>query len=183
MRLQDDSDIDAIYPPVGVDAFGMPENLLGPHAEEFFQILGRIVALAAVLEQRLLTLYELLARQAEARRQVRGAGEFIRLCRDLLKQFGAEEARPLHVYLDEATKCLTVRHGYVHSLWPAQAGDEQFAWRANLRDLRAPITFTKTLGQMQSDLTVLIDLLDVRRWNQLVLIAQGHELHADVTIP
>ncbi len=33
-----------------IDEFGVPSNILGPHPEEFFSLLGRIVALAAALE-------------------------------------------------------------------------------------------------------------------------------------
>lgn len=176
-HLQDESDTDVIFPQMTVDGFGLPPNLLGPHPDEFFQIMGRVVALTALLEHRLLTLYELLTAQTGTRSKVRGAGDFVSLCRDELKRFRGAEGQRLGVFLDTASECLRVRNSYVHSVWPAQAGDEKFAWRADIRnDLRATITFTKTLGEMRADLTALIELLDFGRWSQLVLVAQGHEL-------
>lgn len=37
------------------DPCGVPLNIMGRHPEEFFSILGRIVSLAAILENKLLS--------------------------------------------------------------------------------------------------------------------------------
>jgi hypothetical protein len=42
------------------DNFGVALNIMGRHPEDFFSILGRIVALAAILENRILVFYQYL---------------------------------------------------------------------------------------------------------------------------
>ena len=42
------------------DDFGVPLNIMGRHPEDFFSILGRIVALAAILENKILVFYRYL---------------------------------------------------------------------------------------------------------------------------
>lgn len=42
------------------DDFGAPLNIMGRHPEDFFSILGRIVALAAILENKILVFYRYL---------------------------------------------------------------------------------------------------------------------------
>jgi hypothetical protein len=42
------------------DQFGVPPNVMGRHPEEFFSILGRIVALSAILENKILVFYQYL---------------------------------------------------------------------------------------------------------------------------
>ena len=42
------------------DDFGIPLNIMGRHPEDFFSVLGRIVALSATLEHQVLTFYQYL---------------------------------------------------------------------------------------------------------------------------
>jgi hypothetical protein len=58
---EDDFMIDAIT----VDDYGVPSNLMGTHPEEFFALLGRIVALSASLENHVLVIYQSLVGAAQ----------------------------------------------------------------------------------------------------------------------
>lgn len=164
----------------GVDAYGVPNALIGVHDEEFFQILGRIVALSALVEKRLITLYELLTPLPERRTKVRGTKELIGLCQQELERFPESEREFILAFLDAASECLDTRHGYAHSLWPAQGGDAQFAWRPDVRkNLNTTIEFTKTAAQMRDDLSTVVQLLNAGRWNRVIRVSQGHELQPE----
>jgi hypothetical protein len=164
----------------GTDAFGVPNGLMGIHDEEFFQILGRIVALSALVEMRLVTLYEILTPLPARRKRVRGTGDLFEHCKQELSRFPHVDAEFIQAFLDAAAQCLRTRHGYAHSLWPAQGGDEQFAWRPDVRkNLSATIEFTKTPVQMRDDLNAVVRLLDAGLWNRAIRVAQGHELQPE----
>jgi hypothetical protein len=51
---------DFVFAHVTSDQFGVPSNIMGRHNEEFFSMLGRIVALAAILEYKILVFYQYL---------------------------------------------------------------------------------------------------------------------------
>ena len=51
--------------PMARDSFGIPDDLLGPHPEEFYGAVGRIVTLSALLENGLLALVEKLKPDAQ----------------------------------------------------------------------------------------------------------------------
>jgi hypothetical protein len=51
---------DFVFAHVTSDQFGVPSNIMGRHNEEFFSLLGRIVALAAILEYKILVFYQYL---------------------------------------------------------------------------------------------------------------------------
>ena len=100
------------------DRFGVPSNWFGAVPDDFYGLLGRVVMVAAVVENRLTTLLAavnggdtqkfagLAARQSinELRRE---AAEF----EDLVKS--DTEQIP-----DSASTLFDVRNGLVHSLWP-----------------------------------------------------------------
>lgn len=163
----------------GTDDFGVPNGLMGVHDEEFFQILGRIIALSALVEMRLVTLYELLTPLPQRRMRVRGTRDLVVHCREQLNRFPEAEARFVQAFLDSASSVLAARHGYAHSLWPAQGGEEQFAWRPDIRNLTATIEFTKTASEMRNDLSAIIRLLDIVHWNEMIRVAQGYELEPE----
>ncbi|MBV8998239.1 MAG: hypothetical protein JO304_04210, partial [Solirubrobacterales bacterium] len=56
---------DFIVRAVTVDDYGVPSNLMGTHHEDFFALLGRIVALSAVLENHVLVIYQFLVGAAQ----------------------------------------------------------------------------------------------------------------------
>jgi hypothetical protein len=164
----------------GTDAFGIPNGLMGIHDEEFFQILGRIVALSALVEMRVVTLYEILTPLPERRKRVRGTGDLLERCKQELGRFPEADAEFIQAFLDAASESLNTRHGYAHSLWPAQGGEEQFAWRPDVRkDLSQTITFTKAAAEMRADLDAVVGLLDSARWNRVIRVAQGHEFQPE----
>src|SRR5438105_15651890 len=70
---EDWGDEEFVTDRVTPDRFGVPPNLMGRHPEEFFSILGRIVALAAILENKILVFYQYLV----GRRQDEHTGLFV----------------------------------------------------------------------------------------------------------
>ncbi len=168
----------------GTDAFGVPTVLMGIHDEGFFQILGRIVALSALVEMRLVTLYELLTPLPERRTSVRGTGDLFAHCKQQLGRLPEADAGFIETFLDSAAAALKTRHGYAHSLWPAQGGEEQFAWRPDVRkDLSQTITFTKTTAEMRADLDAVVRILDSAHWNRVIRVAQGYEMQPEELAP
>ena len=57
---------DFLIEQMTVDDFGVPSNIMGLHPEKFFSMLGRIVSLAATLENKTLGFYQDLAVQIAA---------------------------------------------------------------------------------------------------------------------
>src|ERR1700686_2824852 len=49
----------------GTDDYGVPLNIMGRHPEEFFSMLGRIVSLAATLENKILSFYQYLVGRSQ----------------------------------------------------------------------------------------------------------------------
>jgi hypothetical protein len=49
----------------GTDTYGVPFNIMGRHPEEFFSLLGRIVSLAATLENKILSFYQYLVGRSQ----------------------------------------------------------------------------------------------------------------------
>ena len=59
------------------DDFGVPLNITGRHAEDFFSVLGRIVALAAILENRILVFYQYLVGRRQDEHTELAVGQLI----------------------------------------------------------------------------------------------------------
>ena len=49
----------------GTDRYGVPSNITGRHSEDFFSTLGRIVSLAAILENKILSFYQYLVGRSQ----------------------------------------------------------------------------------------------------------------------
>jgi len=157
------------------DRFGVPPNLMGRHPEEFFSILGRMVALTAILENKILIFYQYLV----GRRQDEHTGLFVgQLITNALGGLHPLPPRDRQVgedFLLEAKAITDKRNDYVHNLWPAQGDGRLFGWRA-VSKKKAPaasMTTEGTLEEMRSDLTRLVDLLEVNRLNNFLGLVSG----------
>jgi hypothetical protein len=64
--LDDELNADDLFIGMSVtDAYGVPLNIMGRHPEEFFSVLGRIVSLAATLENKILSFYQYLVGRSQ----------------------------------------------------------------------------------------------------------------------
>jgi len=157
------------------DRFGVPTNIMGRHPEEFFSILGRLVALTAILENKLLVFYQYLVGGRQDEHTGLTVGRLIAETLDELHRL-PQESRPFaEEFLLESRAITEKRNGYVHNLWPAQGDGRLFGWRAVSRK-RAPagsLTTEGTLEEMRRDLTALVDLLEGGRLNHLLGLVSG----------
>jgi hypothetical protein len=161
---------------VTVDEYGVPSNLMGPHHEDFFALLGRIVALSASLENHVLVIYQSLVGAAQNDHTNVPAGKLLERCRKELHRLGGRpsDCELLEMFLSKAEAIIERRNHYVHNLWPAQPGGRLFGWRPpRAKGAQEAITIEATLSEMRSDLASLVDLLNVRYWHQLLSVVSS----------
>jgi hypothetical protein len=169
------------FPHVTRDAFGVPSNVIGVHPEKFFSLLGRIVALSALLENRVLVFYQYLVGGQPDRYTDLGVGKLI--CRALkeIAVLGPADRKFAEEFLEEAKVITEKRNHYVHNLWSPQGGGSLFGWRTpRKKNAPAALTMATSLDEMRADLRRLVDLLNVKRLNSLLgLVAGGSHLRND----
>lgn len=158
-----------------IDEFGVPSNILGPHPEEFFSLLGRIVALAAALESNVRTFCEYLAGHPQGALANDSFKSVIASARKDLDRLGARDARTAGLdFLTRAEKAILKRHIYVHSLWPAQGGGRLFGWKQpRKKNATATDTISMTLAEMREDVLRCVRLCEVPYWHRILSLVSG----------
>lgn len=176
MTVQDDY-IDGEFAALRTteDSFGVPSNLTGHHPEEFFSLLGRIVALSALLENRVLVFYQYLVGRRQDQHTELGVGRLITNALSEIRRLTLPADRELAAeFLTEAKAITTRRNNYVHNLWPAQTDGRLFGWRVpQKRNAREALTTVSTLEEMRDDLRRLVMLLEVRHMNRVFGLVSG----------
>lgn len=163
------------------DRFGVPPNLMGRHPEEFFSILGRIVALAAILENKILVFYQYLVGRRQDEHTGLFVGQLIANALQQLHRLPPADRDLAEQFLLEAKAITDMRNDYVHNLWPAQGDGSLFGWRAvsKKKAESASITTEGTLNEMRDDLMRLVDVLEVNRLNRFLgLVSSGQHLES-----
>ncbi|MBS1887510.1 MAG: hypothetical protein JSU06_10015 [Actinobacteria bacterium] len=157
------------------DRFGVPPNLMGRHPEEFFSILGRIVALSAILENKILVFYQHLVGGSQDEHTGMPVGRLIAKARQELHRLPPEDRQLAEDFLLDAKAITEKRNDYVHNLWPVQGGGRLFGWRAvpKQKAPSASVTTEGTLEEMRYDLERLVDLLAVDRMNRVLHLVSG----------
>jgi len=160
------------------DGYDVPLNILGRHPEEFFSIMGRIVALSATLEHQVLIFYQHLAGRDQSLYTDWPIAKLIRQARKGLKRLPPADADLARQWLREADEIRKARNDYVHNLWPAQAEGRLFGWRVSGRGAKASITTEKSMDDMRADLDRLVELLNVPRLRRIQgLVSGGRHLN------
>jgi hypothetical protein len=163
----------------GTDDFGVPLNIMGRHREEFFSILGRIVALAAILENKILVFYQYLVGRRQDDHTELAVGRLITNALQELQRLLPAEGDLAKEWLLEAKKLTAKRNDYVHNMWPAQGDGRLFGWRVpKKKNAPASITTEGTLEEMRDDLGRLVALLRVNRLNRILGLVSGGQ-HLD----
>jgi hypothetical protein len=178
---EDWGDEEFVTDRVTPDRFGVPPNLMGRHPEEFFSILGRIVSLAAILENKILVFYQYLVGRRQDEHTGLFVGQLIANALQELHRLPQADRELAEEFLLEAKAITDKRNHYVHNLWPAQGDGRLFGWRAvsKKRAETASITTEGTLDEMRDDLMRLVDLLEVNRLNRLLgLVSGGQHLES-----
>lgn len=115
-----------------VDRFGVPDNLLGPHHEDFFGLIGRITLLSALLESRAFSLLQALGNYAQNQNAHYTMSRIIKEAQKELEAHRAViepvERAAIDAFLSAASDCAKQRNVYVHSLWPVQAAGTYYGW-------------------------------------------------------
>jgi hypothetical protein len=178
---EDWGDEEFVTDRVTPDRFGVPPNLMGRHPEEFFSILGRIVSLAAILENKILVFYQYLVGRRQDEHTGLFVGQLIANALQELPRLPPADRELAEEFLLEAKAITDKRNDYVHTLWPAQGDGRLFGWRAVSKEKAetASITTEGTLDEMRDDLMRLVDLLEVNRLNRLLgLVSGGQHLES-----
>jgi hypothetical protein len=163
---------------VTVDDYGVPSNLMGPHHEAFFALLGRIVALSARLENHVLVVYQSLVGAAQNEYTNVPVGKLLERCRRELHRL---DGRPSHLG-SWRSSCRRLRrssrNGTTMSTTSGRPSQEgvYFGWRPpREKGAQEAITVEATLPEMRSDLASLVDLLEVRDWHRLLSVVSSTE--------
>ena len=161
------------------DDFGVPLNIMGRHPEDFFSILGRIVALAAILENKILVFYQYLVGRRQDDHTELAVGRLIANALQELHRLPPAEGDLAKEWLLEAKEITAKRNDYVHNMWPAQGDGRLFGWRVpKKKNAPASITTEGTLEEMRDDLGRLVALLRVNRLNRILGLVSGGQ-HLD----
>lgn len=120
------------------DRFGIPDDMLGQHPEEFYGAVGRIVTLSALLENGLLAQVEKLKSNAQHSFAKMSATDLVAEGRRQLPRFddAAQRARAENFFTD-VDRALKDRNDVAHNLWPAQPEGDLFGWRPSRNKVSA----------------------------------------------
>jgi hypothetical protein len=151
------------------DAYGVPLNIMGRHPEEFFSMLGRIVSLAATLENKILSFYQYLIGRSQTEQSELSVSQRLKE----LERLPPGEVELAKQWLLEAKAVTRRRNDYVHSLWPAQGDGKLFGWRV-LQRKGGVVEFVElTQDDMRNDLNRLIALLEVNSLHRFLGFVSG----------
>jgi hypothetical protein len=144
------------------DSFGVPDRLLGPHTDEFYACVGRVVTLSALLEERLRVLVrqQVSVTDAPAKLGRMQVSTMIRTGLAQLDAFIDEPSRSLAgKFFARAIWVMEERNHVVHNLWPAQDEGPHLGWRS-ARGGSDDIVITRSQSDMSNLVMHIVQLLD-----------------------
>lgn len=103
------------------DSLNLSDRVLGPHPDEFYGAVGRIVCVCAVLEQQLSAMRHALEQVEQDKFSQQPASSHSKIARELLHELSPEDGERVRQFLDRADVVLSRRNSIVHSSFPAQA--------------------------------------------------------------
>jgi hypothetical protein len=112
----------------GADEFGVPQGLLGPHPPDVWGAIGRTVALAALLEDRLIALLQTLTLSEQSAYATLRPTQVIEVLRGQEPPDDPAWAE-WATWLTRAADAFEWRNHVVHNLWPAQSGRRLYGHR------------------------------------------------------
>ena len=133
------------------DSFNLSDGVLGPHPDEFYGAVGRIVCVFAVIEQQLSAMRHTLEQVEQDKFTQQPASSQTKVARRLSNDLPAEDGDRVRQFLDRADLLLSKRNGIVHSSVPAQAG-------GRLWGHRSPRSKTNTGGRSEFVETTVAEL-------------------------
>lgn len=119
------------------DRFGVPENAFGLVPEDFYGLVGRIVMLAALVDDRVLSLLWALDSAPQQEHSGKPTDAVVRMIRARLESWPKTVDDEGEVLLKRAEAALRMRHALAHSLWPNPTMEAAQGWRPLPRRKRA----------------------------------------------
>lgn len=141
------------------DAYGIPANHFGNVPEEFFGLVGRVVMMAATVEDRLVTLVETLTVPPVPQSQYAGqmANSSLDLIERLLTDRPGVFAGRVRKMRADLEPLLKLRNAVVHSLWPNPTMAHAYGHRGVRKNLRVDdVHFSQEIFTNEADLKSLI---------------------------
>ncbi len=142
------------------DTFGVPGNMFGPISEEMFGAIGRVVAIASIVDMNAVDLITMIDRLP----QTETAGKTISAVLNQRKQ-AKKPALPADVValLNEVTDALDERHAVAHGMWTVSLDGSTFRWRPVVEAKRIAshiptVGDTMTIDDMRLLIGRLVDL-------------------------
>lgn len=111
------------------DPWGVPASFFGGVPEDFYGVVGRVVMLSALLENRLHVLLSALDSDQADRLAGQSGTVLIGELRRRLHRYPEEHRVAAVRLLDRAERALQLRHEVVHSLWPFGRLTDVRGWR------------------------------------------------------
>jgi hypothetical protein len=153
---------------VSTDEYGVPFVIFGSHHEDFFPLLGRIVAISAVIERDVRTLAGKLVSDPAV---LNGPSikKVIGALRDGLERVdNTDDRRVVASYVSDADSAFERRNDYVHGLWPSVSlgrGSAVVGWRQE--PWKGELVLDVNLTEMRDDAKRYAEL--AMRWNDEVI--------------
>lgn len=137
------------------DQYGVPESMFGPVPEEFYGLVGRVVMLSTLVEDRILMLLWALDDEP----QPTHAGKPFWQLRQLIEQHVDSLASDLRAEIanvvSRVAAAMDRRNGLVHSLWPNPTLEQAQGWRSKRVPKGTPgdseIVWTPTSARAMTD--------------------------------
>ncbi len=144
------------------DRFGVPDHLLGPHTDEFYACVGRVVALSALLEDRLRVLVQrqVGVTDAPANLGTMQVSVLIRMGTAHMVEFIDDPTRSLaEEFFVRVLWAMDERNDIVHNLWPAHDDGPHLGWRS-ARDESGDIVISRSPSDLRELVLHFVQLLD-----------------------
>jgi len=149
------------------DRFGVPDSMIGSVPEDFYAVVGRIVLVATMVEDRTLMVLWALDDATQDTHAGRSASDIRREVATRATKHAAVLGDDLVSHLGKVLADLTDasarRNALVHSLWPNPTEELAQGWRSTRQpkgvEPRSVIAWTLTsLGALKNDLAELVEL-------------------------
>lgn len=138
-------------------------------------MLGRIVSLAAILENKTLGFNQDLVGATQDDYIELSISALIKHSLEELHRLPDDDAQFARQWLTEARAISSRRNDYVHSLWPAQGNGKLFGWRRRRTKDGTTKIVKLTMDDMHADLRRLVALLESRRLLPFQALVSGRQ--------
>ncbi|RYU15551.1 hypothetical protein [Nocardioides iriomotensis] len=147
------------------DQYGVPESMFGPVPEEFYGLVGRVVMVSTLVEDRTLMLLWALDDQPQPTHAGKPFWQLRQLIEQRLDDVASDLRAEIAAVMSRVSEAMDRRNGLVHSLWPNPSLEEAQGWRSKRVPNGTPggseIVWTPTSEQaMAGDLLELVELND-----------------------